>query len=301
MKILIVGLKRNPQFFRIKVEGEKRGHEVSGCFASELVIKCDKESFTPTLRDKEIDHDLIYLWAVGKRRWEWYTAALFLKKNRYTTIVNEKVIDPTYNYYLTPALDYLKQTENTLNYPKSAVLFSPKSIDSAVEGFSFPLICKISGGRQGRGVFKVNSKEEIVKVIKEWKDRSPSFVIREFIPNDGDIRIFTVGYQAIGAMKRTAVDPNEFRSNISLGGKGEKFDFESYPEVKSIAEKLSEVTRTEIAGVDIMLHKETGNPYILEINPGPQFTGFEKYTGVNAAEKIVEYFEELYNKKQRKS
>jgi glutathione synthase/RimK-type ligase-like ATP-grasp enzyme len=33
----------------------------------------------------------------------------------------------------------------------------------------------------------------------------------------------------------------------------------------------------------------------LEINPSPQFEGFEKYTGVNVGEKIIEYFEERRN------
>jgi len=61
----------------------------------------------------------------------------------------------------------------------------------------------------------------------------------------------------------------------------------------SIAEKISKVTRTEIAGVDIMVNKETGKPYVLEVNHGPQFAGIEKATGINIAAKIVDYFEKL--------
>jgi ribosomal protein S6--L-glutamate ligase len=140
-----------------------------------------------------------------------------------------------------------------------------------------------------------NSKDEIEKIIKENKEISPSFIIREFIPNDGDIRVFTVGYLAIGAMKRIPPE-GDFRSNISLGGTGENYELEKYPKVKLLAEKAAEITGTEIAGVDIILHKETGNPYILEVNPGPQFTGFEKYTGVNAALEIIKYFEILHSK-----
>jgi RimK family alpha-L-glutamate ligase len=295
MRILIVGLVNNPQLARVKDEGKKRGHVVDGCYVNELVILSGPSSFKPTLRGKEIDYDLIYLWALGKKRWEWYAASLYLKKTKNTIIVNEKVVDQTYNYYLTPAIDYLKQTEENLLYPKSAVVSSEKSVDCVSEEFEFPVIVKTSGGRQGKGVFLVNSVNEIKKVIKENKEKSPSFVIREFIPNDGDIRIFTFGYQAIGAMKRTPTKKGEFRSNISQGGKGEKYDLKNNSEVRDIAEKLSEITRTEIAGVDIMLHKETGKPYILEINPGPQFTGLEKYTGVNAAEEIIKYFERRHS------
>jgi len=301
MKILIVGLVNNPQLLRVKEEGEKRGHQVDGCYASDLIIKASTDSFNVLFKSetlKPTTYNLIYLWSVGKRRWEWYTAMHFLNKNYKTVIVDSKVIDPTYNYYLSSASDFLKQTESLLPYPKSALIFSNKSINYVIENFKFPLIVKISEGRQGKGVFKVDSREEIDTKVSELLEVSPSVILREFIPNDGDIRIFTVGYKAIGAMKRTPTKEGEFRSNISRGGRGENFDLAGNPEVKEIAEKLSEITRTEIAGVDIIINKDTGKPYILEINPGPQFTGFEKYTGINAAEEIIKYFEELFAKKQ---
>src|SRR3989344_1980379 len=296
MKILIVGLVKNPQLLRVKEEGKKEGHYVDGCYVSDLIIKASTGGFEVSLKtkDQELkDYDLIYLWSVGKRRWDWYVACQFLNKKYGIVIVNKKVIDPEYNYYLASSSDYLKQTENNLPYPRSAVIFSEKSIDKIIEDFEFPLIVKIGEGRQGKGVFKVDSKEDLFVKTKELLVANPSVIIREFIPNDGDIRIFTVGYKAIGAMKRTPTKKGEFRSNISQGGKGEKFDLESYPEVKEIAESLSKVTKTEIAGVDIMIDKNTGKPYILEINPGPQFTGLEKYTGVNAALEIIKYFEKL--------
>lgn len=298
MKILIVGLVKNPQLKRLVVEGKKLGHKIEGCYASELIIQVDEGKFTPSLRGRDLNSDLIYLWAVGKRRWEWYSAAYYLNQKRGTIVVNSKTVDPSYKLFLSPAMNYMKQIEENLLFPSSAIVFSSRSVESVIGGFKFPLVLKTSVGRQGKGVFKLNSVKDLKEKIEELKDVSSSFVIREFIPNDGDIRVFTVGYKAIGAMKRTPVEKGEFRSNISLGGKGEKFDLDKFPKVRDIAEKLSEITRTQIAGVDIMIHKETHAPYILEINPGPQFTGFEKYTGINAALEIVKYFENLYNNAQ---
>ncbi len=305
MKILIVGLVNNPQLKRVREEAEKRGHQVDGCYASDLIIKASTDKFEvslkshiqlPTARHPLLtSYDLIYLWAIGKRRWDWYTACQFINKNFGTVIVNNKIIDPTYNYYLSSASDYLKQTEEKLPYPNSAIIFSAKSVDSTINDFTFPVILKESEGRQGRGVFLLNSKEEVEAKAKELLKDNSSVILREFIPNDGDIRIFTVGFKAIGAMKRTPTKEGEFRSNISQGGSGENYELNIYPEIKELAEKLSFITKTEIAGVDIMINKITGKPYILEINPGPQFTGFEKYTGNNAAEEIIKYFETLYN------
>lgn len=293
MKILVVGLVKNPQLFRLQEEAAKLGHVVDGCYASDLIIQASSKQFEPILKNKNLsDYQLIYLWTVGKRRYEWYLAASYAHKKYATIIVNKKVIDPAYQYYLTPASEYEKQTENGLNYPDSAVIFNYAGFGIVKAQFSFPLIIKTSTGRQGRGVFKVNSTEELRKIIKENGKDSPAFIIRQFIENDGDIRIFTIGYKAIGAMKRTP-KIGDFRSNISQGGAGGNFDLSKNPEIKNMAEKISQLTRTEIAGVDIMIEKNTGKPYILEINPGPQFTGFKKYTGINAAAAIIRYFESL--------
>lgn len=293
MKILIVGLSTHPQIKRLQEEAEKRGHEVVGCYTSELVISASQNDFNVSLRGDPINHDLIYFWAVGKRRWEWYVAAEFLNKSRGTVIVNRKAIEADYNYFLTPANDFLKQNEEKLLFPKSSIVFSPKSVDSVVSEYSFPVVVKSTTGHQGKSVFLVNDREELRNKVKEITVDAPAAVVREFIPNDGDVRIFTVGYKAIGAMKRSPTKEGEFRSNISVGGRGENFDLSARPDVAKIAEKLSKITRTEIAGVDIMIHKETGDPYILEINPGPQFMGLEKYTDTNAALEIIKYFEQL--------
>lgn len=301
MQILVVGLVKNNQLLRVQEEGKKRDHVVDGCYASDLIIKAATGSFEVLLKNgKSLDsYDLIYLWSVGKRRWDWYTAAEYLNKTKGTIVVNKKAIDSSYNYFLSSASDYAKQTENNLPYPKSAIIFSEKSVDLVGGDFDFPIIVKISEGRQGKGVFLVNNKVEMKEKVTELLLENPSVILREFIPNDGDIRIFTVGYKAIGAMKRTPTKEGEFRSNISQGGTGEPYDLKNSPEVRYIAEKLSVVTRTEVAGVDIMMDINTGKPYILEINPGPQFTGFEKYTGINAAGEIIKYFEKLLDESSK--
>ncbi len=294
MKILIVGLVKNSQIVRLQEEGEKRGHKVEGCYTNELVIETGSDFFNPTLRGKSLkNYDLIYLWSAGKRRWEWYTACLYLWEKFGSIIINKKCISPEYNFYLTPAIDYYLQVKNKLPFPRSAIIFSTKSIDSVIKDFNFPLILKTSGGRQGKGVFKIEDKDALKNKSDELFKVSPSLVIREFIPNDGDIRIFTVGYKTIAAMKRIPTQKGEFRSNISQGGRGENFNLDDYPKIRDIAEKASKIMETEIAGVDIIIDKKTRMPYILEINPGPQFTGLEKYTKVNAAKKIIEYFEEV--------
>lgn len=295
MRILIAGLVKNIQLLRLQEEGAKYGHQVEGCYAADLVLDCNNSGFDAFLADgRQLkDYDLIYL-IVGSRRWEWYTAASYLADNFGTLIVNGKTVEAGYKYYLTPAIDYLRQTQNNLPYPASCVVFNKKGAKAVIDKFNYPVIVKTSAGRQGRGVYLCHNFDEVENAIEQIHQTGvKAVVIREFIPNDGDLRIFTVGFKAIGAMKRIPTREGEFRSNISQGGRGEKFEIDNYPEIKQIAENAAKVSRTEIAGVDIIINKETGKPYILEVNPSPQFEGLEKYTGVNAALEIIKYFESL--------
>jgi len=293
MNILIVGIVNNPQAARLQEEAEKRGHTLTRCYSTDLLINSSVEQFEAKIAGVDISRiDVMYLMAISKRRHEWVLAANFFKQKNKIQIVNDKLTGSALDSNPAPAVDYYFQYRIGLPFPKSAIVFNYKSFDQIKSEFSYPMIIKSSNGRQGKGVHLINSAEEARKVFQENKDNETSLVVREYIPNDGDIRVFTVGYKAIGAMKRTPPE-GDFRSNISVGGQGAVFDLTANPLVQNIAENASKITKTQIAGVDIMLHKETGKPYILEVNPGPQFTGLEKFTGVNAAGKIIEYFESL--------
>ena len=295
MRILICGIKANDQVKRLEEEAVKCGHELIGAVASDFVTITEGKNYEVVWKDggKLPEFDVAYLWAISKTRYDWYSIAYWLHKYHGTRIVYNRVLEETYHSSHALSMEYLKHSEHDLAIPKSAVVFSSSSLAYVEREFQYPFIVKSSTGHQGRGVFKVKSAEEFKRAISEMKKGLvTSFIVREFIPNDGDVRIFTVGYKAIGAMKRTPKE-GDFRSNISQGGSGMKFPLEEYPEVQKMAEKASEVMKIEIAGVDVIFHTETGKPYILEVNPGPQFTGLEKFTGVNAAGEIIKYFEKV--------
>lgn len=292
MKILVAGIVNNPQVKRLKKEAEKRGHALDSCYVSDLVILCREGKYEPNIKDKSLtEYDLIYLWTLGARRWVWYAACEHLSKYG-VRIVNSAVVDPEFNFNINVAKEYLLNTQHDIPYPQSMVILSSKSVGSVKQNFDFPLILKTGEGRQGKSVYKINDNDELTQRIKELEKDKLTYVVREFIPNGGDIRVFTVGYKAIGAMRRIPKE-GDFKSNISQGGRGEKFDLEKYSDIKILAEKAAEVNRVEIAGVDIITHAKTGKHYVLEVNPGPQFLGLEKYTGINASRKIIEYFEKL--------
>ncbi len=289
MKILIAGLTTNYQYKRLKEEGETRGHTVDGCKSTDLIIRVKNGVFAPQILNLDLSsYDLIYSF-VTKRRWEWYNAFSFINKKCETKIVNNLTAFPT------PVTEYLAQAEAGLPSPKTAVIYSGKVIPQIIEDFDFPIIVKNGMVHKGKEVYKVNNEAELSEKVSAIRESGNPVVIREFIPNDGDLRIFTVNYMAIAAMKRISTK-GEFRSNISLGGKGKNINLDSEPKIQKLAEDASRAVKVPIAGVDIIINKDTGTPYILEINSCPQFEGLEKYTGKNIALEIIKYFEEVIKK-----
>lgn len=292
MKILVVGGGGSKQVERLVEEARKHGYKVDNCSSFHLVINASNDGFSAEVEGLDLtSYDLIYLLAVGKRKWEWYVSGRFLKNEHGVTVIEGKMVDDNLKVYFTPTIELQKQVKEGIKFPKTTVISSEKTLEEALLDHTFPVIIKNSYAQGGKGVYLVKDKKEALDVIKK-DGQAKAFYIREYIPNEGDVRVFTIGGKAVAGMRR--IPPkDDFRSNISLGGTAEAFDLEKNPEIRLLAEKLSKMDKTQIAGVDIMIHKETNEPYVLEINRGPQFRGLEKYTGINIASKIIEYFETL--------
>ena len=129
--------------------------------------------------------------------------------------------------------------------------------------------------------------------------------IQEFIENPGrDIRVFVVGGTAIGAIYRKAV-VGSWVNNLSQGGRVDRCVLTD--EQKELAEKASLAIGTTFAGVDIIegfvehLTKENNKSgstkesttRILEINGTPSGKGIYDAWGINPAEYIIEYLQNI--------
>ena len=304
MNILIAGVTdtKLEQAKRLREEAEKRGHYIEFTLPSRLQILIgpkNKRFKLQGLKKPISKFDIIYAWTISPRRKkDWFLFLDYLHFKYGISVIYDKYVDLLYRKYLTPTYDYVIQKKAKIRFPKSVVFYNKAGALWAIKKIKLPAILKINAigmMSKGRGVRLVKTKKDLLDIVLEYKKLANRFILRQFIPNDGDIRVFIVGYKAIGAMYRHPKQ-GDFRSNISQGGYGEVFDLKQNIKVKKIAEKVAKLLRAEIAGVDVMLHKITGKPYILEVNHGPQFTGLEHYTKINAAKKIIEYFEKKRKK-----
>ncbi len=137
--------------------------------------------------------------------------------------------------------------------------------------FLYPLIVKAADGYGGKKNFLVDTYQDLQKILDSHK--GTQFVIQEYIPNDCDYRCLVFGEEIKCVLKRTRdTASSSHLNNTSAGGKGEivALDSLSITARKAVLAAARTLNRDSFAGVDLMINKETGQPYILEVNQTPQ-------------------------------
>ena len=181
------------------------------------------------------------------------------------------------NYYKVPIPNTVIVRD--LSYVTSAVL---KKLHGP------PVILKTPFGSFGKGVAIAESKRAVISALGFlWKQGGANIILlQEYVRESKgkDIRIFVIDNEVVGGMMRLA-QKGEFRSNIKLGGDGEKIELTQ--KEKDVAIKAAKALKLEIAGVDIVRGKK--GPLVLEVNANPGFKKLEEVTGIDIARKIIEY------------
>jgi len=178
--------------------------------------------------------------------------------------------------------------EQGLPTPKTVLVKDPVNPKLIASEIGFPCVVKIFAGSYGKGVYLVHNKQELQDFIEfaHGIKSDEAIIVQEYIDSKPgeDIRVYVVGGKVLGAMKRKATD-GSFKANITRGGVGENFPMNE--RIEEIALATASALSLDIAGVDLLFD---GDDYkVCEANSAPGFKGFEKYTGINVARKIINY------------
>jgi ribosomal protein S6--L-glutamate ligase len=163
--------------------------------------------------------------------------------------------------------------ESGLPVPKT--YFSPsynkEKLLRAEEFLHFPIVAKKIISRQGKGVFLVRNRDELLALL-DHSDRE-KLILQEFIPNQSDFRVFITG-TIVGALEeRTRQNTEDFRNNASLGGREVYSDPNKIsPPLRDLALEAAKVLHIEVAGVDIVVSSQDKKMYLFEVNRSPGFT-----------------------------
>ncbi len=182
-------------------------------------------------------------------------------------------------------------TNRGIPVPRSIVVRKIEYLDEAIKRLGgCPVVLKTPFGSWGQGVVLVESTRSLYSAIdiiwKKNRHESNIILVQAYVAEaEGcDYRAFILGDKVVASMKRTA-RAGDFRSNISIGGLGEKIILSE--EEQKLAVRASQALGLKMSGVDILRSKS--GPLIMEVNANPGYLGISKATGIDVPREIVKY------------
>lgn len=132
-----------------------------------------------------------------------------------------------------------------------------------------PHIVKIANGSQGEGVILSESWRSLSSIVQALRAVGAPVLVQRFVAeaHGRDTRVLVVGGKAVGAAVRSAQSPDEFRSNLHLGGAAQVV--EPNDEQRRVAEAAVACMGLEIAGVDLL--QSSVGPVVVEVNGSPGY------------------------------
>ena len=151
-----------------------------------------------------------------------------------------------------------------------------------------PLVIKLLEGTQGIGVVLGETHSSAKSMIEAFHGVKSNIMVQEYVKESKgvDIRCFVIGGKVIGAMMRKGAE-GDFRSNLHRGGSASIVKIT--PEERSTALRAAKTLGLNVAGVDLL--RSNHGPVVMEVNSSPGLEGIEKATGIDIAEKIIEFLE----------
>lgn len=284
MKILIVHAIERPTLNLLVNAAKTRWHTVLTCKISDIEIY-DGKIFC---NNQDIaGFDIVLFREIRNNNEEAKMITTYLNDYK-KIIIDARIRDGKWGSKINT---YLTLSQANIPFPKT--MFFPnihtKEYSFISETLWTPFITKTINGQQGKWVYLTTKQEEFEQVKKE--NKTEKFLLQEFIPNDWDIRVFIVWDKILWAIKRTA-QTWEFRNNVALWWSAEQVKIPE--EIWKIALEASKLLWLQIAWADIIIHKETRKPYILEVNRSPEFEWFIEATGIDVAQEIISFLEQVW-------
>jgi ribosomal protein S6--L-glutamate ligase len=172
-----------------------------------------------------------------------------------------------------------------IDVPETFMTGSKNVAKEIIRKGKLPMMLKLLSGYGGQGVMVMESKEAAQSAIETMQTLKQEILIERFLKNPGeDIRGILAGDEIIASYKRVAA-AGEVRANIHAGGRGKPFTLTS--EMEEMVFNAAKAIGSRICAVDII--ESEGKPNVLEANINPGFEGIEKATGINVAQRVIDF------------
>ncbi|GAN00066.1 ribosomal protein S6 glutaminyl transferase [alpha proteobacterium U9-1i] len=169
--------------------------------------------------------------------------------------------------------------------PKTILGKFPVDVNLVERELGFPVVVKKLKGTRGAGVVLCQDRAQFDDLanLLDGASSGADFLFQRYIKasHGRDVRVLVIDGKIVAAMERRATDGG-FKSNISLGGSGARF--EPPAEMAELAIKVARELQLDVAGIDILFDSEGYR--VCEANSAPGFQGLERACGVNVPELV---------------
>ncbi|CAM3109176.1 ATP-grasp domain-containing protein [Filibacter tadaridae] len=161
-----------------------------------------------------------------------------------------------------------------------------RKIRSIDEINTYPCVLKTVDGHGGNEVFLCTSALDAASFFNDFHDRK--LIVQPFIESGArDVRVFMIGKEVIGAVKRTG--NGSFKSNYTLGGSVEKYILSSWQEKDAMT--IAKAIKSDYVGIDFLLLPD-GRWMLNEIEDPVGARSFYDTCDVAIAGKLIGYIKE---------
>jgi len=280
--MIITPNPNDPEVHVLSEEFKKRGYEVRYFIPSKVKVKINNKQFEEQFEKLDPYGALVRGFGAAATQKIFFRLDLLNAMEEYglKLINSRESLEIASDKFLTSI--YLDR--HNIPTPKTIICENSNDALDSFEDLGGDVVLKPLYGSKGIGIIRINDRGFAENVIYSLGQLNDVFYIQEFIKhNNRDIRVLVLGNKAIAGMYRVS---NNWKTNIHSGATMEPIELTE--EIKDLAIKAAKITKTEIAGVDIV-ESEKGL-LVLEVNSIPGFTALQKVTKINLAEEIVSYF-----------
>ncbi len=280
--MIITPNPKDPEVRVLSKEFKNRGYEVKYFIPSNVKVKIDNKQFKVQFEKLEPYGALVRGFGAAATQKIFFRLDLLNAMEEYglKLINSRESLEIASDKFLTSI--YLDR--HSIPTPKTVICENPNDALGSFEELGRDIVLKPLYGSKGVGITRINDKGFAENVFYTLAQLNHIFYLQEFIEHSNrDIRVLVLGNKAIAGMYRVS---DNWKTNIHSGATMEPIELTK--DIKNLAIKAAKITKTEIAGVDIV-ESERGL-LVLEVNSIPGFTALQKVCDANLAEEIVSYF-----------
>lgn len=280
--MIITPNPEDPEVQLLKKEFNKKGYNVRHFVPSKMVVKVNVTRFNQFFEDLSPKGALVRGFGANVTQKIFFRLDILRAIEEYglRLINSRESLEIASDKFLTSL--FLEKHE--IPTPRTVICEDPHDALDLFNELGGDVILKPLFGSKGIGVTRLNDKAFAENVIYSLGHLNEVFYLQEFVKHyNRDIRIFVIGTEAIAGMYRVS---DNWKTNVFAGARVEPLELTE--ELEQLAVKSAQITKTEIAGVDI-LESENGLK-VIEVNSIPGFMALQKVTDINIPERIISYF-----------